>query len=103
MNLKEALHEMMDKIKEQNLNKDQLESYHSHLTLLKPILREELATLKKERARFMLDREPGESLGGRQIAWDASERGQRKFDIENYIGSVKDLIENVKAKLYNTY
>lgn len=97
------LTDLMDKVQEQNLSKDQLEHYHSELTILRAKLKEEFATLKKEKARFLIGREQGESMASREASWGASPSGQRKYDIEGYIGSVNSLIDNVKARLYNTY
>lgn len=103
MNLLERINEMMNKVEEENLRKDELEHYHSALTLLRSKLKLELAKLKKEKARFMIHREPGESVASRLIEWEATESGQQKFDIEAGIGTLADLIDNVKARLYNTY
>lgn len=98
-----TLHELTTAVKEQNLNKYQLEHYHSELCGLKAQLKQEFAELKKKEAIYLLGREAGESVTSRKISWNASPTGQRKFDIEGYIGTTTALIEGVKARLYNQY
>jgi len=98
-----TLQQLMIDVKEQNLSKDQLEHYHSELCNLKAQLRQELGKLKKEKGMFMLAREQGESIASRTVAWNGTPSGQRKFDVESYIGSTTDLIEGVKARLYSIY
>ncbi len=97
------LQELFTAVKEQNLNKDQLEHYHNQLGRLKAELRQELANLKKQKAMFMVSREQGESVASRQISWDASKEGQRKFEVEGYIGSISDYMGGIKVSLYNVY
>lgn len=98
-----TLKELIIAVKEKNLDKDQLESYHSALCNLKSELYLELAELKKEKALFMVDREAGNSIASRKEEWDATKRGQRKFDIESYISSAKSLTDSIKSRMYNTY
>lgn len=98
-----TLQDLIEKVKEQDLDKDTLEHYHSELCNLKAKLKQEFADLKKEEARYFLSREQGESVASRKISWGASQSGQRKFDIEGYLGSTTALIEGVKARLYNQY
>lgn len=98
-----TLQELIISVKEKNLDKNQLEAYHSELCNLKAQLKQEFADLKKKKAIYMLGREQGESVASREISWGASHDGQRKFDIEGYIGSTTALIEGVKARLYNLY
>jgi hypothetical protein len=90
-------------IKDDKLSKDQLESYHSELCNLKSQLYLELAELKKEKALFMVRREQGESIASRKESWDATPRGQRKFEIESYISSTKALTDSIKSRLYSIY
>ena len=98
-----TLQDLIIAVKEQNLNKDQLEQYHSELCNLKAQLKLEFAELKKKKAIYLLGREAGESVISRDISWSASKEGQRKFDIEGYIGATTSTIEGIKARLYNTY
>ena len=98
-----TLQDLILAVREQNLSKDQLEHYHSELCNLKAQLKLEFGELKKKKALYLLGREKDESVASREISWGASKEGQRKFEIESYIGSVTALIEGVKARLYNTY
>lgn len=97
------LQALITAVKEQNLDKYQLEHYHSELCNLKAQLKQEYAELKKKEATYLLGREAGESIASRKVSWGASQAGQRKFDVEGYIGSVTSLVEGVKARLYNQY
>lgn len=98
-----TFNELMVSVREQNLSKDKLEHYHSELCNLKAQFKQELATLKKEKAMFIMGREQGESIASRTASWEATKSGLRKFDIEGYIASTTSLIEGVKARLYNLY
>ena len=100
---KMKLEELIKSVKEEHLDKDQLEHYHSELCYLKAQLKLEFAELKKKKAVYLLGREKDESVVSREISWGASKEGQRKFEIEGYIGSTTALIEGVKARLYNQY
>ena len=97
------LEELIVKIKDDSLNKYQLESYHSELCQLKSQLYLELAELKKEKALFMVRREKEESVASRKEMWDATPRGQRKFEVESYISSTKALTDSIKSRLYSIY
>ena len=90
-------------VKEDRLDKDQLEHYHTELCNLKAQFYLELAELKKEKALFMVRREAGESVASRKELWDATPRGQRKFDIESHISSSKALTDSIKSRLYNNF
>jgi hypothetical protein len=98
-----TLKDLITAVKEDNLSKDQLESYHSELCNLKSQLYLELADLKKSKALFMVRREQGESIASRKESWDATKEGQRKFEIEAYISSTKALTDSIKSRLYSIY
>ena len=95
--------ELLIKIDDESLLKDKLENYHTELCKLKAMFHRELAQLKKEKALFMVKREAGQSVASRKEEWDATDRGQRKFDIEGYISSSKSAIDGVKNRLYSFY
>lgn len=97
------LQELIVAIKDDKLTKDQLEGYHSELCNLKSQLYLELAELKKEKALFMVKRDAGVSIAARKEEWDATQRGQRKFEIESYISSTKALTDSIKSRLYSIY
>lgn len=98
-----TLQELTTAVKEQSLDKYQLEHYHSELCNLKAQLKLEFADLKKKEAIYLMNREAGESVLAWKVRFGASPTGQRKFEIEGYIGSCTALIEGVKARLYNQY
>ncbi len=98
-----TLEELIVKIKDDKLDKNQLENYHSELCQLKSQLYLELAELKKEKALFMVRREKEESIASRKEMWDATPKGQRKFEVESYISSSKSLIDSIKSRLYSIY
>ena len=98
-----TLQELITAIKDDKLDKYQLESYHSELCQLKSQLSLELGDLKKEKALFMVRREKGDSIASRKEEWDATPRGQRKFEIESYISSTKALTDSIRSRLYSIY
>lgn len=95
--------ELLEKVNEDEFDKHVLEHYHSELCSLKARFHRELAQLKKEKALFMVKRDAGVSIASRKEEWDATPRGQRKFDMEGYIASAKSAIDSVKSKLYSFY
>lgn len=96
------LQDLILAVREENLTKSQLESYHLALCNLKAELKQEFGVLKKEEALYLLGRKD-ESVASRKIAWGASERGQRRYEVESDIGSVNALLEGTKARLFSIY
>lgn len=86
-------------VKDENLDKSQLENYHAQLTHFLVDLRKEEARLLKEKALFMVDKDMPDVKAKRM--WDASTSGQRLFDIVAYIRSVKPELESLKTRIYS--
>ena len=86
-------------VKDENLNKTQLEDYFKVLCELKGEVRMELAGVKKEKALFML-KNPEQSVAQRKIDWSAGEKGQREIDLVAYLGALTDNLNSVKTRIY---
>lgn len=89
-------------VKDINLNKSQLESYHQTFCELKGEMKLELATLLKKKAFFLAEHKDL-SVAQRKIEWAVTQEGQRELDLKAYLGAVNANLESTKARLFSIY
>lgn len=94
--------EVFRQIKEQNLDKSQLEDFHKELSELRGQMRLELADITKKKAMFLLS-EPEKSVAQRKVEWGGTPEGQREIDLKAYIGATGDNLGAVKSRLFSIY
>lgn len=97
------LQDAIKAVREENLTKTQLEDYHSQMSLLLAEMQIEASELEKDEALFLADRNVGESVISRKVAWKATQQGQRLIVLKRYISAVKTLLGSIKNRLYLTY
>jgi hypothetical protein len=97
------LQEVLQKVREEDLGREDLENYHLALSNLFGEIKREMASLKKERALFMAGKAPEESVACRKVYWDATPSGQRLFELEGDASATKIMIDSVKSRLYSIY
>lgn len=97
------LEEALQKVREENMTKTELENYHLALSGLLADMKQEIASLKKEKAIFMSRRGQGESVVSRKIDWDATDRGQRLIEMEGKAGATSTMLGSIKSRLYTLY
>ncbi len=78
------LRELIIKVEEQTLGREQLEGYRDQLVKLFGLLKLEQADLEKLEALYMNAKEDGQSVVDRRWAWKASDKGQRLIEIDIY-------------------
>lgn len=91
--------ELFQAVKEERLNKEQLEDYYSEMSRLRADVKIELSGITKEKAIFML-RNPELSVAQRKINWAGSEKGQRESDLKSYISAMSDHLNSLKTRIY---
>jgi hypothetical protein len=94
--------ELLEKVKEKNLDKYQLEDYHSQISSLFAKLQLEMADIEKEEAMFM-GKDFGEkmSVADRKVQWRVTQRGQRLIELKRYTLACKELLNSLKSRIYS--
>jgi hypothetical protein len=95
-----TLLELITKVKERNLDKGQLEDYHSQLSSLFAQMQLEMADLEKEEAVFMGSKDERESVAQRKVTWKATVSGQRLIVLKRYQLACKEIINSLKSRIY---
>jgi hypothetical protein len=96
------LTELFEEIKEENLTKDQLESYRDEMAQLYSMMHLELGQVKKRKAIY-LARYPEESTAGVERRWNGTEDGLREIELKSYIRATSPLLASLKDRLYQQY
>ncbi len=96
-----TLLELIKQVKEKNLDKSQLEDYHSQISSLYAQMMVEMADLEKEEALFM-GKDFGEktSVADRKVMWKVTEKGQRLIVLKRYQLACKELLNSLKSRIY---
>lgn len=96
-----TLIELIQKVKEKNLDKTQLEDYHSQISSLYAQMMLEMADLEKDEAIFM-GKDFGEkmSVADRKVMWKVTEKGQRLIVLKRYQLACKELLNSLKSRIY---
>lgn len=98
-----ALQDLITAVREENLSKDQLESYHLDLSDLKSRYLLVEADLKKKQALFLLWKAPEQSVADREREWAGTENGLRLIDVKGEVRVMSTLLGSVKSRLYSNY
>lgn len=117
----ENLLEMIEKVKEEKLSKDLLESYHTSITYLDNLYRMELAPLEKEEALYFQDNKKSLAKGVDEEGiqwektlrvrtdieikrmWKATPYGQRQIELSHMLKVTPKLLQSLKTRLYSSY
>ena len=92
--------ELLEAVKDQNLTKEQCDSYRDSLIHLLSDMRREIADLKKKRAMFFLSSEEKSGVA-KTIAWDGTPEGQRLIDLKEWSRAAMSEIEGLKSRIYS--
>lgn len=96
------LTELFTAVREENLNKYQLEKYHKELSELYSQMHLEMADIKKKKGLFMA-KSPEISTASMKRTWEGSEDGQREIDLKGYIRATSTQLRSLQTRMYNTY
>lgn len=97
--MKDSLKDVLSGIRDPALTLPQLETFRDTLIHFKTDLLKTVATLKKQKALFLM-REPELSAIARKLAWDASEEGQCLIDYEADLRGLPDEIDALMSRIY---
>jgi len=101
---KMKLTDLFTAVKEERLDKDQLEGYRNQLSGLYADMQIELSTIEKDGALFMA-KDFGEklSVADRKVMWKATQQGQREIELKKYCLATKEILNSLKSRLYSIY
>ena len=92
--------ELILAIKEDNLSKEQLESYHQQLTCLFAEMELKMADLEKEEALYLANcQEPTKANAQRKF--NVTESGLALIELKHKIRAIEKLASSVKHRVYN--
>jgi len=96
------LTQLIEKVKEENLDKNQLEELHTQIVYLDNLMRMEIAPIEKDEAKFM-DGDMDISVAQRKVTWKATTSGQRQIELNHYLKITPKLLQSIKTRLYSIY
>lgn len=94
--------ELIQKVKDQNLTKDQLEHYRDDLAGVTAQMYLETATLEKSMAIY-LDTSEEVTDAAKKRKFNVTPEGQRLLELKSYIRSATIMLSSLKSRLYNFY
>ena len=97
------LTEAIKKVREEDLDKEQLEKYHLLLSGLLYDMKQEVATLEKAKAIFMAKKEGNQSVADRKTEWGGTQQGQRLIEMKANVSGTSTMVGSIKTRLYSIY
>lgn len=108
------LSQLIEKVKEEGLDKQTLEQYHTEITYLDNLMRMELAPIEKAEALYFGEckkhplytdtkRVVEESDVSIKRKWRATEKGQRQIELNHYLKITPKLLQSIRTRLYSIY
>lgn len=99
-----TLLETFEAIKDPNLSKDQLEDYHTQLSMLSAQMNIECADLEKEEALFFLANTTVETSDiSIKRKWKVTDSGQRLILLNRYLKAMSKVLRSLQSRLYEKY
>lgn len=89
-------------VKDETLNKYQLESFHKEMSEVKAKIELELGALKKQRAMFEVA-VPEESVASRRRKWQGTAEGQREIELKAMLRATATHLSSLKSRMYANY
>ena len=94
--------ELFQLVKDDSLQKDQLEEYHKIMSEMYAEMHLQMADIKKKKAIFML-KDPEKTGVDKNREWGGSEEGLREIDLKGYIRATSTHLKSLKNRLYSIY
>lgn len=106
-----TINDLITKIKEKSLTKDQIEDYHAQMSHLYAEMQLEMADLEKAEAIWLdsyntlvvNDKDKSVSVAQKKIEWKATKEGQRLIVLKRYCLATKTLLRSLQSRLYSVY
>lgn len=96
------IQDLIQSIKEEKLDKFQLENYSSQLDVLQAEMELALADLEKEEAMFLAKSEE-KSRAGAERAWNSTKLGLEYIEMKRKLRAVSKLASSVKTRIYQKW
>lgn len=97
-----TLTELITKVKEKSLTKDQLENYRDELSSLFAMLCLEMAEIQKEKAMFIENHDAPTDIAKKR-KWAVTPKGQREIELKAYSSATKEMLTSLRNRLFNFY
>ena len=96
-----TLKELIEAVKEQTLDRAQLEAYRDTMLDLFSKMMWEIADLEKKEALFMNGKSDDQSVADRKVRWKATGDGQRLIELKRYATATNKMLDSLKSRVYN--
>lgn len=96
------LQELIKKVNEKGLTREQLEMYRDDLVNLFSLMQLELASLKKSEALYLLNNRK-ETAIATQMEWDGTKEGQRLIELRYYSKATEKMVSSLRDRIYKLY
>lgn len=94
-----SISELAKAVREDNLSREKLDEYYTHLASLSALMNVEMGDLTKQEAIFLESCEGTAVMASRK--WGVTPQGQRQTELKYGIRAVDKLIGSVKRRLYS--
>lgn len=95
-----TLIELIKEIKDQHLDRQQLEAYQSEMLELYSLYMIELADIQKESALFIAGYEADKDITKKR-AWEVTKSGQREIELKSYTKILPHHLSSLKSRIYS--
>lgn len=94
--------ELIKKVNEKQLSKEQLEGYRDELANLYALMQLELADIRKAKAFYFVDKREKTDVGTERN-WAITKEGQREVELSHYCKATEKILSSLKSRLYSVY
>lgn len=92
--------DVIERVKDRDLSKEQLEDYYAMLSELLAQIHMELADREKEHALF-IDESEEKTNAAREAKFAVTESGQREIVLKRYVKAAEHLKSGIKSRIYS--
>lgn len=96
------LKELLLKVNEKQLSKEQIEAYRDELANLFALMQLELADLRKAKAIYFIEKREKTDVATERN-WAVTKEGQREIELSHYCKAVEKILSSLKSRLYSVY
>jgi hypothetical protein len=93
------LQDLIEAVKEQKLDRQQLEGYRDEMVNIFTKMQFEMADLEKAEALFM-NSNSEVSVAERKVRWKATDKGQRLIELKRYATATTKILDSLKNRIY---
>ena len=94
--------ELIKKVNDKELSKEQLESYRDEIVNLFAQMQFELAQIRKDKAVYFLEKREKTDIGTERN-WQVTAEGQREIELSHYSKATEKILSSLKSRLYQLY